>query len=259
MIRWTAFNLKSPVFKVIRHPTRAVALVQLVLLWIKSYFSAQKQADLSRADIIQKKIDDRVQTQPLAIYPYLFAIVYILYIGWYVLNQFTHTQYLAAYHAFRRLIQESCKIFVARPTRMRDRSAVSHPLLRFTQTIDDQTNCYPSMHVSLVVLSYQILKDGHEKDPLRLEAMRHSCIDISRSTLQTKQHSIIDVIGGHEIARQIYQSQFEGSFENLLPEILTELSEQEHQTIGRLIQQNPDLIQLLDHLLDLFSESAPGI
>ncbi len=237
--------MASPIFRVIRHPTRAYAIIQLLLLWIKTYFEAQKKVKEDQALVIETSWDQKMIHTEWAIYPYLFACGYIFAIGWYLLNEFTHAQYLQAHAAFKDLIVESARFFVAHPTRMKDRTKVAHPLLRFTQTIDGQTNCFPSMHVSLVLLSYQIIKDGHETNPLRMDALRQACIDICRSTMQTKQHSIIDVVGGIAITRQIYSDHFSGQFEDFIGEILPELHSDKLPIIRQLLEKHENNLSAL--------------
>jgi hypothetical protein len=82
--------------------------------------------------------------------------------------------------------------------------------------------------------------------------MKQSCIDICRSTLKTKQHSMIDVIGGLELSRQVYLAHFDGSFSELLPELLPELDAGELAAVDAVRQDAPGLLPLLDRLLELF-------
>jgi membrane-associated phospholipid phosphatase len=64
-------------------------------------------------------------------------------------------------------------------------------------SIDSAANCFPSLHVSLACLS--ALGIFHEKKTLSAFAIIWACL-IVLSTMATKQHYFIDVVGGVTIA-----------------------------------------------------------
>lgn len=241
----------------LRHPTRVGAAIRIGLLWRKTYFGAQKKVALGDALLIETTKDDLIAIQEGAIYPYLFAGVYIVYVIWFLLDKLEDDRYASATDAYENLIRESVRIFEENPTRMRDRERIRHPLTRFLHTIDGPTNCYPSLHVSLMVLSYQILKDEPKATAFQCEAMKQACIDVCRSTMQTKQHSIIDVIGGFAITRMVFEGAFaKGRFDNFIEEILPELNDGELTKVKNLMNEHRhDLTVLLDELLTEFTQS----
>lgn len=243
---------RNPIPKLIKRPNRSWAILRLILMWLKMYFTTQGKADESEAVVIETDLDDRIEPDEQGIYPYLFACVYILFAAWTVYDSLTGALYRRTRQAFATMIKRSQEVFAERPTRMRNRQRTQHPLVLFTQRVDGPTNCYPSLHVGLVVLSYQIIKNTLDHDDLLRRAMRQSCIEICRSTLSTKQHSIIDVIGGTALAKVIYLEYFDGPFEDLLDEIVPELSSSELASIRAVSNDTVDLVQLLDDLLALF-------
>ncbi len=227
--------------------------MRLILKWYRIYFDTQKKISAEKATVIETPMDDRIPPEEQAIYPYLFASVYVMYIVWHVLDRLTHAQYLRTTKAYDRMIIEAEHFFLRRPTCMRNRSRLSHPLTRFMQTIDGPTNCFPSLHVGLVVLSYQIVRDTEATDPLLVAALRKTCIDVCRSTMQTKQHSMMDVIGGVALTKRVYEASFQGPFEDFLDEILPELSAREIAPVKRAVAECPDLPSLMDRLEILFT------
>lgn len=245
---------RSPLPRILLHPFRTRTLLRLILKWLKLYFTAQEEAKSRQAVVIETSVDDRIEPDDRAIYPYLFAVVYILFVAWSVFDRLEKPQYKRCKRAFLGMMEQAQQTFLEVPTTMRDRRRLKHPLVRYTQSIDGPTNCFPSLHVALVVLSYQIIKDSEPTDELMLDAMRKSCIEICRSTLETKQHSVIDVVGGIEIARQSYEANSEGSFEPLLAEIIPELTLGELNVIAEAVDGATDLIGLLRKLLERFGD-----
>ena len=242
----------SPVPRLLLNPVRVAEVLRLTLVWIKTYFGAQAKTDVANAAIIEMPVDDRIAPEESAIYPYLFASIYVLYVIWHMLDRLPVAHYRAARDAYRDMIKEAESVFLRRPTRMSNRNRLNHPLTRFMQTVDGPVNCFPSLHVALVVFSYQVIKDGPDTDQVLLGAMRQSCVDISRSTLQTKQHSVIDVIGGIALSRAVYRDHFDGPFEDLLTIVFPELTEAELSQVRVLLEKEFPMIELLDKLIELF-------
>ena len=116
------------------------------------------------------------------------------------------------------------------------------------------TNCFPSLHVGLVNLTYQILRNVPEAGPPIIPALRESCVDICRATLATRQHSIVDVIGGIALSEQTYHRHFAGGSEDLLGAILPELADSERDAVKALIEECDELPVLLSGLLALFEK-----
>jgi len=68
---------------------------------------------------------------------------------------------------------------------------------RFLYSIDSATNCFPSLHVALAWLSALSLRDERKK-PGALAMLWAALISIS--TLTTKQHYFVDMVGGGGLA-----------------------------------------------------------
>lgn len=78
-----------------------------------------------------------------------------------------------------------------------DGQEVSHQLGRLVHLIDNKTNCFPSLHVSLTFLAAFFISKMHKW--LAVPACLWA-IAIAASTLTTRQHYFYDVIGGLIVA-----------------------------------------------------------
>lgn len=229
-----------------------LSMCRLARRWNSAYFDAQKRAGPLSAAPTDTAIDKRVLIDEQAIYPYLFAGAYLTGCASILISELSPEQYNRAIHAYQSLIDEAERVFIARPTRLKTRLQLTHPLTRFLQTIDGPTNCFPSLHVALVALTYQIIKDLPDKSESLLPALRQSCIDICRSTLPTRQHSIVDVIGGLALSERTYLRFFGGKCEDLLCALIPELRADELGAIRPLIARYDELPILMDGLMTLF-------
>lgn len=245
-------DYQNPIPKLLKNPIRLAATARLALHWLKAYFSTQERIKDAEFTVVETEVDERIAPEGRDVYPYLFACVYILYVAWTMLDRLSGPYYRRSKAAFRFTIEEAQRVFVASPTRMANRERSDHPLLQFTQYIDGPTNCFPSLHVGLVSLSYQILKDNLDLDPLLLAAMRSSVVDICRSTMKTKQHSVVDVLGGLELSRRAFTGHFDSDHEDLVDDVLRELSVDERREARALCAESEDLTALLPDLLRLF-------
>ena len=238
--------------KLIRLPARTVAAGHLCYLWYSTYFGAQKLARGRKAMRTDTYLDQRVPIEEQAIYPYLFATIYLPASVLVLLNSLTNVEFDSAIQAYESMILTAKNAFCCNPTRIKSREMLTHPVTKLLQSIDGPTNCFPSLHVALVTLSYEILKNAKSQERSLLPAMKQSCIDICRATVKTRQHSILDVIGGIALSEQTYRKYFGGATDDLLSLILPELSDTESLTIKELIKQYDDPLQLLDALLARF-------
>ncbi len=230
-------------------------MLHLTLVWIRGYFRAQKSAQLSEAEVVETQLDFRIKPRPHAIYPYLLGNFYVLFPAWYLIVRANYSDFRLAVETFSRLMHESFAIFQLNATKMAGRSYAIHPVLNVLQGIDGETNCYPSLHVSMTCLSYHlVLRLASDAPQMTKEAHRRICIDVCRSTLETKQHSLICVIGGVEIARRILSEHWDVSWDDqLLRDAVPEISETEHKMIAEIAQSSESILSLLPKLIQYFS------
>lgn len=181
-------------------------------------------------------------------------MLYLSYAAWYMASHLSKAEYDRASKAFAAAISEAESLFLAKPSRMRSRTGNRHPLTKFLQGIDGPTNCYPSLHVAFAVLTYEIVKgiDGIELQ--FRDAMKTISVDLCRSTMKIRQHSVVDVIGGYSLAERTYKEFISGDFEPILGAILPELTETELLAVEKVLGDRASLLDLLPTLLDLFSK-----
>lgn len=89
---------------------------------------------------------------------------------------------------------------VVTPARWREfgnNSKKSQKFLKFVQSFDAATNCFPSMHVSVAVMtSLHIINNGAVEQSWAVGAVWSFPLFIALSCLFTKQHYIVDTIFG---------------------------------------------------------------
>lgn len=82
-----------------------------------------------------------------------------------------------------------------------DLDAPTHALLTFLRSIDTPANCCPSLHVASICLPAFFFRAEHRRT---LPILWAGTAAISLSTLTTKQHYVIDVVGGLVLAIVLY-------------------------------------------------------
>ena len=245
-------DLKETALSFLKHPARLASLGRLGVHWYSAYFGAQKDTKNLATCLTDSPLDERIPIDEQAIYSYLFACLFLPASGLLFLNVLNDEEYPRVIQAYEDLIAKSKCVFLERPTRLKSRLMLTHPLTRLLQSVDGPTNCFPSLHVALVVLTYQIAKNAASGPLSVLPTLKQTCIDICRATLKTRQHSVIDVIGGVALAEQTYHRHLSGPVESLMESILPELDASELETIRQLLAQGGEPLALLDALITRF-------
>lgn len=246
---------KLPIKGLALHPLRVFKWLGMVTYWATSYFSVQEATDFTKAEVVESKVDERIPIKNNAVYPYVTEYLFLAIVALYLIQDLDRKSFNKTYKAFKYMVEESVSVFRRMPTRMRDRDRVHHPFLRYIQILDGPTNCFPSLHCALVTLSYQIIKDSGKTDELVKKASRQVSIDISRCTMETKQHSIIDVISGVELGRRNYLKFFpEGKYDDFLDVIIPELTDNEWKQIHAILDKEPDFITMKEELMALVKD-----
>lgn len=80
-----------------------------------------------------------------------------------------------------------------------DTHAIVAYAFQVLRTLDNPSNCFPSMHVTCCLLTAFAFFENTETRPMRLLFLVWSLL-ITVSTLPTKQHYIVDLIGGLVLA-----------------------------------------------------------
>ncbi len=128
-------------------------------------------------------------------YPVIIGLVFSI-------SSFQQYVYVAANFLLLAFIQILFFTFypIVTPTRWRDfgeDSKKSRKFLKFVQSFDAATNCFPSMHVSVAMLtSLHMINNGAASHPSIVAAIWSFPLFIAISCLFTKQHYIVDTIVG---------------------------------------------------------------
>lgn len=136
---------------------------------------------------------------PWTIIPYLSFYIYFVFGLCFLDMDLFHKSHLASFlGTFFSVI-----IFNIYPTSLPPRTMILESgglldsLFLFLYSVDATTNCFPSLHVSVTItISYYLLKQIKSYNSKLSAAVIIWAIMICLSTLTTKQHYLVDVIGG---------------------------------------------------------------
>lgn len=153
--------------------------------------------------IVHCGLDDQIPHIAAFIYPYLSWFPYICVCAFLAIRNLSDEDYIWAL----RLLQTGMSIFLLGcfifPTGLNlregityDISTLSGRLMKFVQTVDTPKSVFPSMHVYVTVaLQYTLELQRKELPAWGLWLGRFVAAAIVLSTMFTKQHSVLDVIG----------------------------------------------------------------
>ena len=233
---------------------------QLFRLWgliVKTtwtYFRIQYQPKNVPVLPIDTQIELKFQPSIKGLYFYMLAHAYTFYHGcrWSISLDRQRFELLMA--TFRGMIHDSMEFFLSSPTTIQRRFSYN-PLLWIVYVFDRPINCYPSLHISLNVLTYHLSLVFDAPTSEQMSKKRALCRRICRSTMETGQHGAIDVIGGFVCARSAFlyffsehQHMWQSDF---LFDVLPVLSSEERKIIESNISQLENAGQVFPHLLAL--------
>ncbi|MFK7874046.1 MAG: hypothetical protein AB8C84_12920 [Oligoflexales bacterium] len=235
---------------------RSLCVLKLTWDWWQAYKTAQENVDDEQAKIIETLQDRKIKPQDEKIYPYLFASIYVLSGSAIIMKDLPQKEFKNLLRMTENLIQESCYIFTRIPTRMAMRQSFQHPLVKLLHQIDGPTNCFPSLHVSLAIMMKEVIENHEGMDPFMKQVYRETCIDICRSTLELKQHGIVDVLSGQDLAHRILSRDFQlDSCEDLSSEILPEINQDLVQDLRKALSECEDVVEALPYMLKRLNSS----
>jgi len=181
----------------------------LIIGGYQFYFWCQRHV-LFEPRELRMSIDDRIPFRPHWVWIYSFLYYpAILYVN-VVLK--SSQQFVFVVMSYLVLLAMHMAVFIAFPVRtpaawreLNQGVSVSERFLAYLQTIDDATNSFPSMHVSVAVLTAM-----HLYSQLGTAVILFPVL-IAVSCLFTKQHYVVDVVAGVVpgwVAYELYMAMF---------------------------------------------------
>jgi len=138
--------------------------------------------------------EESVPLIPMTVWIYLSAFIQPLGAVWVLYRRPTLQE---AARMMGAMITLSCLVFVLFPTTMArppfQVADLSTRMLAFLQSVDQPTNCFPSLHVSVCIAC--ALATWMERRLMGGMMLLWAGL-IALSTLTTKQHYMLDIIGG---------------------------------------------------------------
>ena len=175
--------------------------VVLIVGVYQFYFFPQKHPFKAPIEL-PTKLDDKIPFVPCWAWVYS-GLYYPMIIGLvFSINSFQQYFYIAANFLLLAFIQILFFTFypIVTPERWRESAAISsksQQFLKFVQSFDAATNCFPSMHVSVATLtSLHMLNNLEFLHPAVVSAVWSFPLIIALSCLFTKQHYIVDTLFG---------------------------------------------------------------
>jgi membrane-associated phospholipid phosphatase len=171
----------------IRHRGRAILFGYL--LFCVFYLGAAKIALHDPLPLAPSAIDRAIPFLPWTLAVYLSQFAFLFLSLWLQTDSRALTRVFAALAVATVL---SCAIFVVRPTTI-PRPPVRSVAFDALWLFDVPTNCFPSLHVALATIAAACW-------PGRRSLAAAWAAAIALSTLTTRQHYAIDVVGGVGVA-----------------------------------------------------------
>src|SRR4030042_3166621 len=180
---------------------KCVWLVVIVLL-ASGYFLLNEPREST--PILETAIDDWIPLVPGFVSPYISLYLLLLLTAWRFLKADTRIFSLAALAVCLDLVV-SYIFYIAFQTRIErpivSGSDISSDILRWIYSIDEPFNAFPSLHTSSAVLCTLLWRKDGSRFWLVILLW---AVFIVASTVLTKQHYFVDILGGMAVAIASY-------------------------------------------------------
>lgn len=184
------FNPKTPL-QLRDYYIMCLLLIFLVTGGYQLYFWSQKAYIGQVSEIQETWLDTIIPKWIPAVYVYNF--LYYIGFGLVVVSFTSYAQFVHAIVAGIGLLLTHVILFVLFPTKLPDTSRsqdTPNKYLQLTQKYDSLHNAFPSAHVSISILVYFLVRGVFGEWALLFPIL------ITLSCLLTKQHYVIDCLGG---------------------------------------------------------------
>jgi membrane-associated phospholipid phosphatase len=180
---------------------KIIWLVVIVLL-ASGYFLLNEPRESTH--ILEITMDDWIPLVPWFVFPYISLYLLLLLTAWRFLKAETRLFNLAALAVCIDLVV-SYIFYIAFQTRIErpvlSGSDVSSDILRWIYSIDEPYNAFPSLHTSSAVLCTLLWRRAGSR--FWLVILMWAAFIVA-STVLTKQHYFVDILGGMAVAIASY-------------------------------------------------------
>ncbi len=177
-----------------------------ILAWLLCYLALFLYLEVfapKEAHLVSCRLDSRIPFLPVFVYPYLSWFPYILVCAFLAIRNLEDKDYKRVVLILTAGMNLFLAISFLWPTGLElreglvyDMGAMSGRLMKFVQTVDAPRSVFPSMHVFVTLVFQYTLELQRGKVPawvVRLGRLLAAAIVLS--TMFTKQHSVLDVLG----------------------------------------------------------------
>lgn len=177
-----------------------------IALWFVCYMALFVYLEIfppDEAHMISCFLDEKIPYMPVFIYPYLSWFPYICVCAFLALKNLTDEDYKKSLFLLTMGMNIFLLVSYVWPTGLTlreglgyDMGTVSGRLMKFVQGVDAPRSVFPSMHVYVtLVLQYMLEQQKGKLPAWGIWSGRLLAAAIVLSTMFTKQHSAVDVIG----------------------------------------------------------------
>lgn len=163
------------------------------LLFCLLYLGAPLLAMRAPATVPALWPDDMIPFMPMALWPYLSQFALLFCAIWFAPDNAQRTR---TFYAMLLASAVASVIFIVFPTEL-PRQTVEGAGWKLLYTLDVPGNCFPSLHAALAALSAAALMRAGRGWAVAVPLW---VAVIIFSTLATKQHMVIDIVGGLALA-----------------------------------------------------------
>ncbi len=199
------------------HPIKTVHVLRALSHWRNGYYPMQNACRTRMGHLVYTQHDRAIPFRPESDILYAYMVCQISYVARELADVVSGSQMKHVAHTFMGLNRTALEAFERYPTLMPRYLDHDRITLAVVQSIDDPTNCCPSLHIA-----YSLLLDNLASfmiKPLRnkrqaFDAIRFSTIGMFNSVLYTKQHALIDVAFGILCAKVVFEASFDHPFDD---------------------------------------------
>lgn len=198
-------------------------------VWLVVYLSMFVYLEMNPADgftLVHCTLDEKIPYIPAFIYPYLSWFPYILITAYLAIRNLSDEDYkksIILLASGMTIFLIGCFLWptglILREGLIHDTTTLSGWLMQFVQTVDNPMGVFPSMHVHVTLALQYALEHQRGKVPAwGIWLGRIDAVLIILSTMFTKQHSVLDVIGA--VSMFVILWRLYDIFENFLQTIM---------------------------------------
>ncbi|MBU0470675.1 MAG: hypothetical protein KKA62_00555 [Nanoarchaeota archaeon] len=198
-------------------PKKLFTILKPVCKMTTNYGKAQKETKIKEQHLVYTDLDHRIPFRPTDDILYVYQLAHMALFSRELVENYPNHVFKEVIKCFLDVEKEAVEVFQKYPTVMPRFTDHDRITLKATQAFDNPLNCCPSLHIAYSLLIYNISKVlGFDKWDKELWKSFEQAAELTiRPVLYTKQHALIDVAFGMQVAKKSFEKIFSFKFEDL--------------------------------------------